>query len=232
MLRFENNTLAGFEDGAIMFNTTGLDVRVSRVLLDMPCDCAALESWGRDLLNVPRYPPPPRAPSVAADTLLCRVGPARGPGLGPGQGPGPPAFVTVQDYKQNSCGFFSFNLDVLLVVALSLGVALLAVVALAVLCCRRRRARRKRRRWSSGAAANNNGSSSRTPTMIRDISDDKEVQEALRRKQPRPNTQFRRVQVLQPEEERLKKGPFTLVVPDGRVGLEPPGHRGPAAAGR
>ena len=53
--------------------------------------------------------------------------------------------------------------------------------------------------------------------MIRDISDDKEVQEALRRKQPRPNTQFRRVQVLQPEEERLKKGPFTLVVPDGRV---------------
>lgn len=215
VLRFENNTISAFEDGAVMFNTTGMDVRVSRVLLDMACDCGVLDSWGRDLLNVPRYPAPPLLPAVAPDTLFCRVDRlARVRGATPG------AYATVADYKTNSCGFFSFNLDVLIIVALALGVAFLAVLVLAVICCRRRR--RRRRRWAAKGASSNGTNGSRTPTVIRDmdISDDKEVQEALRRKGSRPGMQFKRV--IQPEEEhRMLKGPgpgpFTLVVPDGRV---------------
>ncbi|KAK3927184.1 Reticulon-4 receptor, partial [Frankliniella fusca] len=218
VLRFENNTLSAFEDGAVMFNTTGMDVRVQRVLLDMPCDCGALDAWGRDLLNVPRYPAPALLPAVAPDTLFCRVDRlARVRGAAP---PGPGAYATVQDYKTNSCGFFSFNLDVLIIVALALGVALLAVLVLVFVCCRRRR--RRRRRWAAKSASSNGTNGSRTPTVIRemDISDDKEVQEALRRKGSRPGMQFKRV--IQPEEEhRMLKGPgpgpFTLVVPDGRV---------------
>lgn len=222
VLRFENNTLSSFEDGAIMFNTTGLDVSVGRVLLDMPCDCGVLDHWGRDLLNVPRYPAPPLLPAVAAENLLCRVG------LGPGA-----ALVSVADYKANSCGFFSFNLDVLLIVAVSLGVVLVAVVVMAVVCCRRRARRRRKRRWDKAGSNGTNGGPAAMPTVLMDISDDKEVQEALRRKNSRSKAmQFKRVIQPQPEEERrmLKgsngapghvqghvQGPYTLVVPDGRV---------------
>lgn len=246
MLRFENNTLSSFEYGAIMFNTTGLDVSVARVMLDMPCDCAALDTWGRDLLNEPRYPAPALLPAVAPETLFCRPRADRLGGLGTGLGTGGGAggggsggYVTVKDFKEHSCGFFSFNLDVLIIVAAALGVAVIALLVLVVICCRRRARRRRKRRWDGKGQATANGTNGAhrgmgigPPTVIMDISDDKEVEEALRRKSGRhkPGTQFKRVIQPSAEEERhmLKQakqgkgqakgqGPFTLVVPDGRV---------------